>query len=259
VTASVVVVGDSAERALVTAGARAGGSPVGSAAEWRSDRADDAAPRLLVALGDAAVSVGDGTEVVRWRAGAPAQPARPGERVIAQGGAGLWRRAPWPVGDDWFATPPPPRVPHFLVLGADAHRREGATRVLSERRLSAEALERFDPARLAAASAVICLSAPGSPIPAWVMAPLAARRVLILAGRRPDFGLQGGVDHLAAVDDEEALNLAAAFAGRPDVFGELAFFARRAAEAHRASAVLERLLFDLALERAQRDPAAYAA
>ena len=252
-----MVAGEAGARALVRAGAQAGGAPVGSADEWSADRAADGAPRLLVALGDAAVSATGSTdlpvsapgrtEVVCWLAGAPARAAGPGERVIAQAGAGLWRRAPWPVGDDWFATPPPPRVPHLLVLGADRHRREGMARLVADRGLSAEALERFEPGRLAMASAVVCLSAPDEPVPAWVMAPLAARRVLILAGRRADFGLQSGVYHLAAVDDEEALNLAVAFNDRPDVVGELAFFAHRTAEAHRASAVFERLLFDLGL------------
>jgi hypothetical protein len=242
-----MVVGEAAARALVTAGAEADGGTVAAADAWPADCPADAAPRLLVVLGDAAVDATGDTQVVRWLAGAPAEAARPGERVIAQAGAGLWRRAPWPVGDAWFATPPPPRVPHLLVLGTDAPRREGMARLLADRGVSAEVLEGFEPTRLAAASAVICLSAPDEAVPAWVMAPLAARRVLILAGRRADFGLQGGVDHLAAVDDDEALNLAVAFTGRPDVFGELAFFARRTAEAHRASAVFERMLFDLGL------------
>ena len=52
------------------------------------------------------------------------------------------------------------------------------------------------------------------------------------------------VDHLAG-DDDEALALVAAVAARPDAFAELRFFARLAAEAHRASTVFDRLLFDL--------------
>lgn len=279
-TPPVVVIGEPAERALVSDGAEVGGVRVGSAADWAPERAGGA-PRLLVAVGGAHVTASGAANVpaaageaadpaaadeadvlaaaeeavtIRWLAGASPSDAAVGERVIAQGGEGLWRRAPWPVGDDLFALAPAPSTPHVLVLGQGGSRRAAVADALAARNVSAQAIERLDRQRLETASALVWLGAPERPVPAWLMAPLAARRVLIVAGRLADFGLQPGVDHLSAFDDDEAIALAAAVAARPDTLSALLFFGRRAAEHHRASRVFTRLLGDLERERPPAGP-----
>lgn len=243
----VAVSGADADRFLVSDGAEAGGGPVVSLAGRAPDGPGDAT-RLLVALGDADVAAVEGVTTIRWLDGTADGADRTADHVIAQAGSGLWRRAPWPVGDAIFSLAPPSAAAPFLVVGRAVARREALVGAMAGRSLPARAAERIDAGRLEAASAVVWLGERDEPVPAGLMAPLAAGRVLIVAGRRADFGLQAGVDHLAALDDDEALALASALAARPDAFAELVFLARLAAEAHRASGVFTRLLTDLDIE-----------
>jgi hypothetical protein len=215
---------------------------------------------LVVALGWAPAPAGDHA-VIRWldgaapsssggAAGKPPGPAT--ERTIAQGGQGLWRRAPWPVADPLFDMPAPAAGAGMLVLGGPSQRREQVLSILAERGVPARSADALTPSALASAAAVVLLAAPDEPLPAWLMAPLAAGRVLVLAGRAGDFGLQAGIDHLVAAENDEVAALAEVVATQSRAFQGMRAFARLSAERHRAATVYERLLTDVRLERESR-------
>jgi len=237
------------------------GEPAAAAAHVR-------AAELVVTLGPVAVSGESDEGWVRWLAGrvpdrvasVPADVAegpsqRLPQRVIAQAGAGLWRRAPWPVADALFELAPPSASGRVVVLGRDAESRAGVAR-LEAYGIEATAAEWLTLAALETAAAVLELATPGDPAPAWLMAPLAARRVLLRVGAAPDFGLQAGVDHFAARSFDEAATLASALAADPRAFDLVRAFGALTAERHRASKVLSGLLTDVRLERAALEPGA---
>jgi hypothetical protein len=209
-----------------------------------------------VALGDVLVEAPPGVPLVRWLAGerTTGRTAEPtASRVIAQTGPGLWRRAPWPVNDELFRLPPPAGSATCLVVSADVQRRARVLDGLRGRSVRGRGVDHLQAADLASCRTVVLLGAPG-PLPAWLMAPLAARRVLIIAGAGADFGLQADVDHLAAFDDDEAVALAGAVQAQPEAFAAVQAFGRVAAQHHRATAVFDRMLVDLEMEGALTAP-----
>lgn len=229
-----------------------------------------AAAELCVALGSIAVpDEGSGAGAkrwVRWLHGAASEPlavavagpmgepradprAFAGQRVIAQAGPDLWRRAPWPVADGLFDWSPPTASAPVLVVGPDQARGEGVA-ALQGYGVDVAAAPRLTRAALQAAIAVVEVSVPDAPPSAWLMAPLAARRVLVRVAARPDFGLQAGIDHLAVPDATQAAALASALIAEPRAFGSLRAFGAITAERHRASTVFARMLTDVRLEEA---------
>lgn len=212
------------------------------------------------ALGDAELVIGFGAAtpgphagvLARWLDGAAADAGgghgRESSRVIAQDGEGLWRRAPWPVADALFGVQPPPTAAPVLVL-APAERTAEAVALLEAYGVPAASASRLTRAALEASIGVICVAAPGTPTPAWVMAPLAARRVLVRVGGSADFGLQAGIDHLAVDALEQAASLAGALVAEPRAFDGVRAFGALTAERHRASTVFARMLTDVRLER----------
>lgn len=222
---------------------------------------------LVVALGTVAIPGRGADRWVRWLDGAASEGAAPAspsgglaevaagagdflpDRVIAQAGPGLWRRSPWPVGDDLFELPAPPASAPVLVLGPDEASRE-AVAILEAYGVHATAAPRLTLTALQAAAGVLELAAPGAPAPAWVMAPLAARRVLLRVGAAADLGLQAGIDHVVAAGLGQAATLASALLGEPRAFDSVRAFGALTAERHRASTVLARMLTDVRLERA---------
>lgn len=196
----------------------------------------------VVALGDA-----PGSAAVRWLAGPAERPGAAGERLIAPGGEGLWRRTPWPVADALFELEPRTRGP-ALVASPDAERRAylaGELRgrghsVLAEERLTRPALER--------AAVVLLPSEGGGPLPGEAFAVLAARRVLVTYRCEPAFGLLPEIDWFPGAVDVDLVDLADAALAYPEAFDLPRALGRLAAERHRASVVYARLAADLALE-----------
>jgi hypothetical protein len=175
--------------------------------------------------------------------------ASDGARLIAQAGSALWRRAPWPVDDSLFALPAPAPSAPVLVVGPEEATRD-AVEVLDAYGVSGTAVQRLTRTALQGSVAVIEIAAPGAPAPALLMAPLAARRVLLRVGAAPDFGLQAGVDHLAVPEVPQAAALCAALLDQPRAFDLVRAFGAITAARHRASVVYARLLADVRLERA---------
>jgi len=176
-----------------------------------------------------------------WRS-APGD-AVPGVWTVAPGGDGLWRRAPLPAADGLFALPPGGHG--VLVCGAgDA---AAAVARLERQGLAARAADRPTPAALGAAAVVAVLGETGAPLPAIVLAALAAGRLVVAPRAEPAFGLAPGVDHLTHGDLEELAELADAAARHPAAFAPLAALGRLAAESARASTVYGRIAADLAV------------
>ena len=200
---------------------------------------------VVFALGDAAVEDAGGA-VVRWRE-APGAAGAPGERLIAPGGEGLWRRGPWPAADALFELADSPGS-GALVVGA-AEPRAALLAELEERGTPGRGAERLDAAALRSADVVVLLGplGPREPLVAAAPAVLAAGRVLVAPRADPAFGLHAGVDHLAFADHHQAAQYADAALRYPEAFESIRAFATQAAEAHRASRVYARLAADLEL------------
>ena len=210
-------------------------------------------PRALELAGDdgtdgPVVHLGAGGESadVVWREGTAEGGERP--RVIAQGGEGLWRCAPWPVRDDLFdiALPAERRV---LVVGDEPHRREVSEWLdrFDGALLEADVLERRD---LEEAAVVVFAQPDGRPLPAPAFAVLATRRILVVRKPSVSFGLLPGIDHLSARTAAGAAELAAATVLHWDSFAAVRAFGTIAAKPHRASTVYARLAHDLELANA---------
>jgi hypothetical protein len=200
---------------------------------------------VVFALGDAAAPDA-GATVVRWRE-APAGDGAPGERLIAPGGEGLWRRAPWPAADALFAHAGSPGS-GALVVGPEEPRARLLAE-LEERGTPGLGAELLDAEALLAADVVVLLGAlgPREPLVASAPAVLAAGRVLVAPRADPAFGLHAGIDHLAFSDQHQAAQYVDAALRHPEAFESIRAFATQAAEAHRASRVYARLAADLEL------------
>ncbi len=183
---------------------------------------------------------GESADVV-WREGTADGGDRP--KVIAQGGAGLWRCAPWPVRDELFELAPPVER-NLLVVGEEADRTQVTERLdpLDEQLLEADVLERRG---LEQAAVVVFAQSDGRPLPAPAFAVLATRRVLVVRTPSVSFGLLPGIDHLSARTAAGAGQLAAAAVLHWDAFEAVRAFGTIAAEPHRGSAVYARLAHDL--------------
>jgi hypothetical protein len=202
--------------------------------------------------GDVAVALGpapfpEGPEAPRLRLLHVGGGNGPGERLLAPSGTGLWRRAPWPVRDDVFELPPPPREAPVLVVGA-AEPRAAMLAQLEGRFLAAVERDRITVADLTAASVVVVAGRPGDPLPAEAMAVLAAGRVLVTPTPQVSFGLLPQVDHFAYDDIDEAGSYADIGSIFPDALESIRAMGRIATRAHRASNVYQRLAFDLLQE-----------
>lgn len=170
------------------------------------------------------------------------------DHVLGPAGAGLWRRAPWPVRDEVFELPPPPgEVPSVLVVEGDPAERLAAVDALRERGIAAVEAERLNLEVLTNASLVVLCTRNGA-LPASGMAPLAAGRLVVTVACETSFGLLPGIDHLAATEARLAATLVDAALTQWDAFAPMRALGRIAAERHRASLVYERLLADLELE-----------
>lgn len=205
-------------------------------------RVEDAAVAALTGL------TTDAGAAVAWSPAA--RDAAPGERLIAPGGEGLWRRAPLPAADELFELAAPGAGTHVLVAGGPEERRAGLAEDLAARGVAATAAARLDRERLEGAAVVLMVADPRAPLPSLAPAVMAAGRILVAPRSRPSFGFQPGTDHLAYDDDSAAAAWADAAARAPEAFAAVTVLARVAAEAHRASRVLHRLATDLALEAA---------
>jgi hypothetical protein len=170
--------------------------------------------------------------------------------TIARDGDVPWRRAPWPVRDELFDAPEPPGAGRVLCL-VDTHLAKGSERsavdALASRGIDAAAGAQLDRASIEAADVVV-LDCAGGSLPAAGMAPPAMGRLVVTVGCSTAFGLLPGIDHLAARDAPEAAALVDAVLSQWDAFAPMRRLGRLAAERHRAPAVYERLLADLALE-----------
>lgn len=193
------------------------------------------------------LGAGDQAADVVWREGTADGGGRP--RVIAQGGTGLWRCAPWPVRDELFELAPSADR-NILVVGDEPDRRRLGEWLPQDdgRLLEADALERGD---LEHAAVVVFAHPDGRPLPASAFAVLAARRVLVVRNPSVSFGLLAGIDHLSARTADGAAQLAAAAVLHWDALAAIRAFGTVAAGAHRASAVYARIAHDLALENAE--------
>ena len=199
---------------------------------------DGAAGGPVVHLG----ARGENADVV-WREGTADGGDPP--RVIAQGGAGLWRCAPWPVRDELFELAPP--VGRNVLVVGDGPDRQVSERLdqLDGRLLEADVLERRD---LEEAAVVVFAQPDGRPLPAPAFAVLATRRILVVRKPSVSFGLLPGIDHLSARTAAGLAQLAVATMLHWDAFAAVRAFGMIAAEPHRASTVYARLAHDLELD-----------
>jgi hypothetical protein len=113
---------------------------------------------------------------------------------------------------------------------------------------------------LARAACVILAERCGDALPARAPAVLAASCVLVVPRVDVSFGFEAGLDHLQFEDPDAALTYAEAVSHDAEAFARMRLWARKAAEQHRSSLVLERLAFDLqALDRGRRPGAPHQA
>ena len=168
------------------------------------------------------------------------------DRLIAPVGR-PWRCAPWPVADKVFSTPPVATAATALVIAADDQRRRAVARELLGRGYAVRDRAELTVEGLVEAHVVVVLA---DIVPVRVMAPLAARRILVLVAPEPDFGLEPGIDHLLAPTDAEAIELADAALATLEAYASVRAFGAITAAAHRASIVYPRLMADLTWERA---------
>jgi hypothetical protein len=160
-------------------------------------------------------------------------------KLIAPSGDGLWRRAPWPVNDALFDLPPAPDSAAVLVVGDDeiaARVRAEGAEVAAAPRLTVAALEQ---------AAVVVLAGGDGALPAHAFCVLAARRVLVTDATGPTFGLQSGIEFLAARSTDEAVEQANLARLHPRATAPLRTMGVRAAREQRASLVYARLTDDL--------------
>jgi len=206
-------------------------------------------PQLLVTLGaQEPQELPDAGAWVAWQRGP--RSASQADRVIAQGGDGLWHRAPWPVNDRVFELGRE-RGESVLVVGGSESRRRELCDVLRDelgpRGLAVMSNERLEPHELRSAGIVAMLGDPDQPLPAEAMAVLAARRLLITSRFSRSFGLQEQVDHLAVVADRVVTRYVAAALAHPRAVDGIRAWGALAAERHRASVVYGRLVAELEL------------
>jgi hypothetical protein len=210
--------------------------------------ADDEKADVTVALGEAMPA---NCASVRWLPGPLDGPSR--GRMVATGGEGLWRRAPWPVRDRLFELPPSDS-PEALVVDPDGDRRERVAALVEDRGLGVVPAPTLDLTDLTACGVVIFPSSAGEPLPALAFAVLAARRVLITGPSNPSFGLLPEIDWFAGGAEHELVDLADSVLSHPAAFALPRAMGAVAAERHRASSVYGRLVADLALEGALGSP-----
>jgi hypothetical protein len=215
------------------------------------------APDFVVAL-EGADALPGGEPDVRWLA-AGAQEGQAtrdatGRRLVAPSGDRLWSRAPLPVRDELFDLPPAAAGAAVLVVTTDELRNAPLLEKLAARGLPLRTAPRLTADGLASAGTVAFPPSvrAGGPVweredalPAAAIAVLAARRFLIAPRAGVTFGLQPGVDHLAASTDEEVVQYADAVGTFPESFALQVALGRIAAERQRASVVYGRLVVDL--------------
>jgi hypothetical protein len=206
---------------------------------------------LTVVLGTARSP--DAALWVRWleEPPLPSEPPSAAARVLAPGGEGLWRRAPWPAADALFQLELASR-PTVAVAIEDEVRRAALVDRLASEGAEAIACERLTIEALSRATAVVVASAAEDLFPARAFAALAARRVLILDELPVSFGLLAGRDHVAARNEDELFEAALSVARHPDAFHWMRTLGALAAERQRASRVYARLATDLDLEGRDR-------
>jgi hypothetical protein len=195
----------------------------------------------------ATLSRAGGTSEVRVRV--PGDEKRT-ERVIANAGHRLWRRAPWPVNDHVFSLEPTGPSTGALVAGGSEAARTDLLKRLAASGLSAAGVAELTLEALAAAAVVIVLPVlfGTAPLPGEAMAVLASRRVLVTGRADPAFGLEPGLDHLQAGTADEAVVYSAAALEHWDAFATMRAWGALAAARHRASDFYGRLVADLSLE-----------
>jgi hypothetical protein len=213
---------------LALAGTPAGGADV--VVTLRSGERPDTARTWLVWAADAA--------------GAAA--ASGAHRVLAPGGDGVWRRAPWPVADAVFDLPAADSHARVVVAEGSADARAAAVAALADRGIAADAVERLSVEVLSTAPVVVLLG--DGHLPAAGMAVPAAGRLLVTVGCETSFGLVAGIDHLAADSAEAAAALVDVGLDQWAALAPMRALGRRAAMRHRASEVYRRVLEDLAIE-----------
>jgi hypothetical protein len=163
-----------------------------------------------------------------------------GERVIAPEGDGAWRLLAWPVADAVF-TLEAPTTEAVLVADGAPQERAAITERLRAMTGTATDVPQLTLAALRSASVVVLLGGEQA-LPAAVFAPLAARRVLVAPRRRRTFGLRSGIDMLAADGPEAIVEQANAAVRYPEAFATMRVMGALAAERHRSSALLARLV-----------------
>jgi hypothetical protein len=145
------------------------------------------------------------------------------------------RPLPWPVQDSVFDLAPPSDPAAVLVIGDDSvaeRLRANGANVATAQELTVGALR--------AAGVVVLLTGHGA-LPAESMAVLAARRVLVADATDVTFGLQDGIEFLAAASAEEAVARADLARVHPEATRSLRAYGARAARDHRISVVHARL------------------
>lgn len=169
-------------------------------------------------------------------------------RLIAPAGGALWSRSLWPARDELFELEPPAPGAAVLVVAGDAQRRERVAARLAERDVPATAAPALTRAALEHAATVAFLpdEEDERPLPGPATAVLAAGRLLIAPRTATTFGLLPGTDHLAAGTEDDVVQYAHALHRFPAAMRPIAAMGRLSAKAHRASAVYERLIGELA-------------
>ena len=209
--------------------------------------AEDPGDLLLAGLEDAGTSAADPVVAIRLFRG-------PGDgggleigasrRRVATTGDGLWRRAPWPVNDALFDLAEPSPGDGAVVVGGDPAPRADIAGRLAARGLHARERPRLTAADLAEVAMVIYVPTT-DPLPVDAMAVLAARRLLVTGRCEPAFGLRPSLDHLVAVNPDQAVLHAIVALAHWDAYTAIRAWGALSARGHRASDVLPTLAADL--------------
>jgi hypothetical protein len=212
--------------------------------------AEDPGDLRLAGLEDAGASAGDPAVAIRLFRG-------PGDgggleigasgRRVATTGDGLWRRAPWPVNDALFALGEPRPGDGAVVVGGDPAPRADIAGRLAARGLHARERPRLTAADLAEAAMVVYVPTT-DPLPVDAMAVLAARRLLVTGRHEPAFGLRPSLDHLVAVNPDQAVLHVIVGLAHWDAYTAIRAWGALSARCHRASEVLPALAADLAAD-----------
>ena len=160
-----------------------------------------------------------------------------------------WRRAVLPASEAAFGVAPAESADELLLVSPD----DGLAAMLRDRGLEPVLKPRLEPGDLRAAAAVILWNGAPGPLDARAMAVLAAGRLLITDGFEPAFGLQSGIDFVAARAPGDGVEYADAALKHPEAFGQLRKRAVLTARRNRAAEVYGRVLADLGLEGALSD------